>query len=37
MREMLYEDFDDIIMNHLGEDISKYISEKTIQKFSACA
>ena len=35
MREILYEDFDDIIINHLGEDISKYISDKTIEKFSA--
>lgn len=35
MREILYEDFDDIIINHLGEDISKYISDRTIEKFSA--
>ncbi|WP_028907035.1 hypothetical protein [Xylanibacter ruminicola] len=35
IREILYEDFDDIIINHLGEDISKYISDKTIEKFSA--
>ena len=35
MREILYEDFDNIIVNHLGEDISKYVSDKTIEKFSA--
>lgn len=35
IREILYEDFDDIIVNHLGEDISKYVSDKTIEKFSA--
>ena len=35
MREILYEDFDNIIVNHLGEDISKYISDRTIEKFSA--
>lgn len=34
-REIMYSDFDDIIINHLGEDISKYVSDKTIEKFSA--
>lgn len=35
VREMLYQDFDDIIINHLGEDVSRFISEMTIKKFSA--
>lgn len=35
MREILYEDFDNIIVEHLGEDISKHISNRTIEKFSA--
>lgn len=35
IREIMYSDFDDIIVNHLGEDISKFVSDKTIEKFSA--
>lgn len=35
MREIMYSDFDDIIVEHFGEDISKFISDKTIEKFSA--
>ena len=34
IREILYEDFDNIIVNHLGEDISKYVSDRTIEKFA---
>lgn len=35
MREILYEDFDNIIKDHMGEDISRFVSERTIEKFSA--
>lgn len=35
VREIMYSDFDDIIVNHYGEDISKLISNKTIEKFAA--
>jgi type II restriction enzyme len=35
VREIMYSDFDDIIVNHCGEDISKLISNKTIEKFAA--
>ncbi|MBQ8565785.1 MAG: restriction endonuclease [Bacteroidaceae bacterium] len=35
VRDMSYEDFDIIVMEHMGEDISKYISNMTIEKFSA--
>ncbi len=35
MREIMYSDFDDIITTHYGEDISRLISDKTIEKFSA--
>ena len=34
VREMEYKDFDDIIINHLGEDVSKLVSDLTIQKFA---
>lgn len=37
IREILYSDIDDIIVNHLGEDISKLVSDRTIRKFSAIA
>lgn len=35
IREILYKDFDDIIVNHMGEDVSKLISDMTIKKFAA--
>lgn len=35
VREMTYSDFDDIIINHLGEDVSQLISDLTISKFAA--
>lgn len=35
VRDMDYADFDDIIVNHLGEDVSKLISDVTIEKFAA--
>ena len=35
VREMTYKDFDDIIINHLGEDVSELISALTINKFAA--
>lgn len=35
VREILYEDFDDIIVNHFGEDVSELISNMTINKFAA--
>lgn len=35
VRELLYEDFDNIIINHLGEDVSSLISDMTIRKFAA--
>jgi len=34
IREIDYEDFDDIIINNLGSDISKNISALTLEKFS---
>jgi len=34
IREINYADFDDIIVHNLGKDISKYISDLTIKKFS---
>ena len=37
VREIDFKDFDDIIINHLGEDISKYISNMTMEKFAAKA
>lgn len=35
IREIDYVDFDDIIVNHRGEDVSKYISNMTMAKFAA--
>lgn len=35
IREIDYADFDDIIINHLGEDVSRYISNMTMDKFAA--
>lgn len=35
LREIMYSDIDDIVINHLGEDISKLVSDRTIEKFSA--
>ncbi|WP_315072495.1 hypothetical protein [uncultured Clostridium sp.] len=35
VREIDYEDFDSIIVDNLGKDISKVISDKTIEKFAA--
>lgn len=35
VREMKYADFDNIIINHLGEDVSQLISDMTIEKFAA--
>ncbi len=35
IREIDYADFDDIIINHKGEDVSKYISNMTMTKFAA--
>lgn len=37
IREIDYEDFDSIIVNNLGKDISCIISDKTIEKFAACS
>ena len=34
IREIDYEDFDSIIVNNLGKDISKNISDLTISKFA---
>ncbi len=34
VREVDYADFDDIITEHLGEDVSKLISDKTMAKFA---
>lgn len=34
VREIDYESFDKIITNNLGKDVSKYISELTLEKFS---
>lgn len=35
VREMDYADFDDIIVNHKGEDVSRYISDMTMERFAA--
>lgn len=35
VRDIDYGDFDDIIVNHLGEDVSKLISDMTLDKFAA--
>ena len=35
VREMMYSDFDNIIINHLGEDVSPFISNMTREKFAA--
>lgn len=35
IREIDYADFDDIIINHLGEDVSRHISNMTMEKFAA--
>lgn len=35
VRDIDYADFDDIIVNHLGEDVSKLISDMTLEKFAA--
>lgn len=35
VREIDYADFDDIIVEHLGEDVSKHISDMTMSKFAA--
>lgn len=34
VREMMYSDFDNIIINHLGEDVSQLISDLTLEKFA---
>lgn len=34
VRDIDYKEFDDIIRNHLGDDISKHISQLTITRFS---
>jgi type II restriction enzyme len=34
VREIDFRDFDEIITNHLGEDVSKYISNMTMEKFA---
>lgn len=36
VREVDYADFDNIIINHLGEDVSKHISNMTMEKFAIC-
>lgn len=35
IREIDYADFDNIIVNHLGEDVSRHISNMTMEKFAA--
>ncbi|MCH5321845.1 MAG: hypothetical protein J1E36_08765, partial [Eubacterium sp.] len=35
VRDADYKDFDDIIISHLGQDVSKYISDMTLNKFAA--
>lgn len=35
IRDIDYADFDDIIVDHLGEDVSKFISNMTMSKFAA--
>ena len=37
VREIDYKDFDEIIINHLGEDVSKLISDMTMEKFATKA
>lgn len=37
IRDIDYTDFDEIIMNNLGTDVSKKISDLTLEKFGACA
>lgn len=37
IRDIDYKDFDDIITNHLGEDVSQYISNMTMEKFATKA
>ena len=34
IRDMNYKDFDDIILNNLGSDVSSLISQMTMQKFA---
>ena len=34
VRDVDYADFDDIIIEHLGEDVSKFISDMTMAKFA---
>ena len=34
IRDIDYADFDDIIVNHLGEDVSRFISNMTMEKFA---
>lgn len=34
IRDIDYSDFDDIIVDHLGEDVSKFISNMTMSKFA---
>lgn len=34
VRDIDYADFDDIIIGHLGQDISKFVSDKTMEKFA---
>lgn len=34
IRDIDYADFDNIIINHLGEDVSKFISDLTMSKFA---
>lgn len=36
VRKIDYEDFDSVIVDNLGKDISKIISYKTLEKFAAC-
>ena len=35
VRDVDYADFDDVNVNHLGEDVSKFISDMTMAKFAA--
>ena len=37
VREIDYKDFDDIIVNNLGTDVSKLISNMTMEKFATRA
>ncbi len=36
IRDIDYKDFDDIILENLGKDISAIISDKTIERFATC-